>query len=85
MSTRSNWYLLKFGLKKGLISDIEQQNVPLNHKIEDYLEGKINLRCTLIRIMNNMEKGLPLNHNINEFSKIKKEAKKNATQKKTRS
>ena len=76
MSTKQNWYTLKFGLKNGLIRDIESQNNPLNHQIDEYLEGRINLRCTLIHIMRNFEKGIPLNDNIKEFIKIKSNAKK---------
>lgn len=52
---RHNWRILKFGIKQGLIRDIEDQNNPLNFKIDQYLEGKINLRCILLGVMHDLE------------------------------
>lgn len=57
---RHNWRILKFGIKQGLIRDIEDQNNPLNSKIDQYLEGKINLRCMLLGIMHDLENNLKL-------------------------
>lgn len=79
MTTRSNWITLKFGLKQGLIKDIQNQNRPnIRAELEQYIEGRINLRCSLIRVMQNMERGIALDHNIKEFIKIKEEAIKKA-------
>jgi len=60
MTTRENWKRLKEGILTGLARDIDALKSPINYRVEEYLNGKIMLRCTLLGFMDDIEHKHPI-------------------------